>query len=263
MNRKIVLCALSAAALASCGKSTTPQASSGSAGAAYVRVVNGSADIETANPAIPGATCDFGSNSPSVGTLISAQVDGLPAANAFPYHAVSQYVAVSPGPASITVQYPGGSLTTGCPALSFSTPALSAGSYETVIVAGEYQNKTLQFAVFSDPAPSASPGATVYDAAPASPSVSYGTFVPGTASFSNLGALTFGKTGGAPMVKNAPGTAFFIGSAASPSGTLYPSQVNPFDQNNVLPFQNDNHFSVFVVDPAPGGAAPTLAGAFY
>lgn len=264
MNKSLFALFACGALLASCGKSAAPATSAGGAALAYVRLVNGSPDIETINPALPpaSAACNFGSTIAGLGTLISAQIDGAPAAQSFPFQAVSQYVGVPAGAANITIVYPGGQQT-GCPPLTFTTPALQAGTHLTVVVAGEYQNKNLQFAVFSDPAPSSSPGAQFENAAPLSGTVGIGTFAPGGSTYQSAGTLAFGKTASVRVANAAPGTAFFSGSASAPSSLLYPSQIDAFDTNDVLPFGSYNHLSVFIVDPPLGGTEPGLAGAFY
>lgn len=261
---KTIACAVLAAALASCGKSTTPAGTAASSASAFVRVVNGSPDIETVNPfAPPGAPgCNFGSTIGGLGTLISAQVDGTQASASFPYQAVSTYIAVAPGAANIAVVAPGG-LQTGCPSLTFTTPPLAAGSYQTVVVAGAYQTKTLKFLVFSDPGPSSKPGVQIDNAAPTAGTIGFGTFVPGTTHYQSAGSVAFGKTAPVPSASAPPGLAYFAGPAALPVAAIAPSQIDTYDANDVLPFGNYGHLSLFVIDPPLGSTNPGLIGGFY
>ncbi|HEV3154349.1 MAG TPA: DUF4397 domain-containing protein [Candidatus Baltobacteraceae bacterium] len=263
--KKFLSFALCAAALCACGKNATPSGSGAAAGTAYIRLVNGSADIETVNPQLPPTApkCNFGSSAGGFGQLISAQVNGITAAASFPYEAVSSYVPVSQGTVNVSILYPGGTVTTGCPPLTFTTPALKAGSYTTVVVAGEYQSKTLQFVVFSDPDPASSPSAQISNASPQFGATQTGTFVPGTSAFQNTGNVAFGASASMPTASSAPGLAYFLGSASFPGAMLLPSQISSLDVNNVLPFGNFAHLSMYAIDPTPGGAAPNLIGALY
>jgi hypothetical protein len=41
-------------------------------------------------------------------------------------------------------------------------------------------------------------------------------------------------------------------------GALTPSQVNPFDTKNALPFQKASRLSLFLFDPASGSIGPVI-----
>lgn len=262
MKRFLVL--FLAVVLSSCGKGSTPAAGEQAAAFAYVRVVNGSPDIETIDPKLPptAPACDFGSAVGGIGTLISAEINGVQAAASFPYEAISQYVAVGPGPASVAIVAPGG-LQTGCPSISFTTPALQANSYQTVVLSGAYVKKTLKFIVFADPAPSSSPAARINNASPLAGTTGFGTFVPGTAVYTNAGSVSVGASAPAPSASAAPGLGYYAGSVSSPSVTIQPSQIDTNDLNNVLPFGAYGHLSIFIIDPPIGGSVPQLVGGFY
>ena len=255
---------MGAVLLASCGKSSVPSAGTSAANTAYLRVVNGSADIETVNPSLPptAPACNFGSAVGGVGTLISVQIDGVAAASSFPYETVSQYVAVPAAAANVSVVYPGGN-TGGCPALTFVTPALKGGTYQTVVVAGAYVSKTLQFMMFSDPAPASSPGVQISNAAPQSGTTGVGSLVPGSAVFQSAGSVAPGQSAALPSAPAAPGLAYYAGTPPAAAVTLAPSKIYSFDTNDTVPFASYGHLSLYVVDPVPGGTMPNLTGAFY
>jgi hypothetical protein len=250
-------------ALASCGPGAAPSGSTGSRSFAYVRFVNASPDIETTNPALPPSApaCNFGTTTPATGNFISVQINGVTATSSFPYESVSPYIPLPSGVSTISVTA-AGSLQTGCVPLTFTTPSLATGSYQTIVVSGVYQNKTLQFLVFDDPAPSSSPGVQINNASPQSGVIGVGTFLPGTAAYQSTGSVAFAKSAELPSASAAPGLAFFAGSTSSPV-TIEPSQVYAFDTGNVVPFENYDHLSLFIVDPPLGSTSPHLAGGFY
>lgn len=250
--------------LAACGGSTSPSTpAQTAAGTAFVRLADGSPDIETTSPSLPPQLkCNFGTTAQGFGTLISAEVNGVQATASFPYGAISDYIGVPAAAASISVIYPGG-VQSGCPPLTFTTPVLKAGSYQTIAVAGSYQNKTLRFIVFADKAPSDSPGAQMNNASPQFGTTGFGTFVPGKTVFNSAGTVSLGASSPVPTASSAPGLGFYIGPASSPQAALLPSQIYDYDVDNVVPFGNLSHVSLFVIDPPPGASFPNLIGAFY
>ena len=224
-NAVLAAAAIGAVLLASCGKSSVPSASNSAASSAYLRIVNGSADIETVNPSLPSTApaCNFGSATGGVGTLISVQIDGVVAAASFPFQTVSQYVAVPAAAANVSIVYPGGS-TGGCPPLTFVTPALKGGTYQTVVVAGAYVSKTLQFMMFSDPSPASSPGVQISNAAPQSGTTQVGSLVPGSTAFQSAGTLAPGQSAALPSAPASPGLAYYAGTPPA-AVTLAPSKI--------------------------------------
>jgi hypothetical protein len=246
-------------ALAGCGGGSTPATSQTGAKPAYLRVVNASPDIETVNTQLPAGAppCNFQTTQPSFGSSVSVQIDGTTQVASFPYGFVSQYVPVSAGSASVAVVYPV-SVQSVCPSY-IAKITVSAGSRYTVVVAGSYQQKTLQWLTFND---SFTSGAQMYNVSTiASPSV-VGTFTPGNTDYQPQASLALGQSSQVPVASSAPGTAFFAGPAANPVAVLQPSNVDSFDSNNVVPFDSYRTFSVFVIDPPLGGTFPQLVGGF-
>lgn len=242
------------------GAAATP--SGPASGVAYLRMVNASPDIETSAPQGGGAaTCDFNSADASIGPLIAVQVDGAQAVASFPYRSVSGYAPVAAGPASVTIVYPS-SVPNGCPNLSFSTPVLAAGSSYTLVVAGQYAKKTLGFTLFADA--TGAPDAQFYNVSPATGTIDAGTFTPGQANFTFSASVAVGKSAKLPIASSAPGIAYYAGSGTTPVATIEPSAIDGFDVSNVIPYNNQSHFSVFLIDgnAAGGSAQPQLAGGF-
>ena len=226
-----------------------------------MRVVDGSPDIETSNPTLPPTApkCNFGTTVAGFGTLVSASIGGTMAAASFPYKAVSPYVAVAPGSANVAINPPGGTVT-GCPPYSFSVPGLKANSYQTIVIAGAYQSGTLQFVLFDDAAPGSAASVRFYNASPLAGTIGAGSFVTGTTNYQSAGTAALGATVTLPAATSAPGLTYFIGSAATPSAVLAPSQVYSLDTNDVVPFGNLSQLALYAIDPPLGGISPVLIG---
>jgi hypothetical protein len=114
---------------------------------------------------------------------------------------------------------------------------------------------------FEEPASSGSAALALYNAAPSTPQVNFGTFRASTHSdFTQRGSARFGGVTTVSLGKSVTDIGGYAGSTGSPIGTVTPSQIDAFDRHNVLPYHNIARLSLFLFDPKPGTAIGPVFG---
>ena len=127
------------------------------------------------------------------------------------------------------------------------TTALSPGKRYTLIVVGSYPH--YRVLTFEEPAVSANAAVSLYGASPNTPQASFGTFKASTGTgFKQLGSARLGTLATVSLGKSAPDVGGYAGESSSPLGELTPSQINSFDLDNDLPFQQQSRLSLFLFD---------------
>lgn len=235
-GRSIAFCA--ALALAACGGSSSsnvpPQA-----GSALVRYADGAPLLEALINGIPQP----------IGNAY-LQVDNKTVVSAFNYGTITSYFNVTAGTLSLTARNP----TFGYAVGPLKSPSLSAGKQYTLIVVGSYP--TYRVLAFEDPAANGSAQLSLYEAAPSTQQAGFGTFQASTSSnFKQLGDAAYGSIGTATLGKSVSDIGGFVGSPNHPLGALTLAQVDSFDTNNALPFENASRLSLFLFDPKSSSAA--------
>ncbi|HZZ65910.1 MAG TPA: hypothetical protein VFE17_10455 [Candidatus Baltobacteraceae bacterium] len=145
----------------------------------------------------------------------------------------------------------------------FTLPNLTAGHRYTVVLAGSYCLHSLQVYTFDDGTASGSGTVAVYNVAPDAPQPAYdfGFFNPSAGpqpGAPNAGSVALGKRAAVPAPSDPAGFGVWVvDQSQAVVGSVLPSDVDPFDANNVVPYNALSTFSVFITDTAQrnfGGA---------
>jgi len=228
-----------------------------------VRVINGSPDVGAIDVAIGKAgqpnfsnVVYAGSSTGSVGISQYIQFNA-PTQNIYVYVAGQDSTPISVGMSSITI-VPSGR--------------------NTLVLTGEKANGTLKLVNFTEhifKTVSGSASVGFHDASPKAGSVSYSVgYNPAsnTSQLTTIGTMTYGSN--QPIVQegiNAAIATTGIGFFAQGGGnflSLTPSQVDPNNTTNVMPFNfngnsnADQNLSIYMIDGASTAHTPVLVGVF-
>lgn len=234
-------CAIFAAVLVTCGcgsSATSGGVPPGSpATTARVRFVEGAPELEALINGIPQ----------SIG-LAYLQVDGKTVSSSFNFGSMTQFTLTSPGEHEMTalddLGYRVGPIKTG---------ALSAGKNYTLALVGTYPKYSVL--TFEEPANSNEAQLSLYEASPKTPKADFGSFTASSnANFMKLGTATLGTVVTVTVGKSVTNFGGYAGNGTQPfsGGTVTPVQVDGFDTQNALPFQNAARLSLFLFDTKSG-----------
>jgi hypothetical protein len=174
------------------------------------------------------------------------------------------------------------SVSTGQQLLSYTVPTIAAGSTNTVALSGFQGNGSLQASFLFEPTYGTPTGGAsvifhnVSTAAP--PALTFGTFAPGTATYTPGGTASFQPIGAGPGKGNdfvinlpasagtAPGVGFYVANGGTPNvpvAKLLPQADVAADTGNLLPYTDTaispsllvQQFSVFAIDATGPGYA--------
>jgi hypothetical protein len=217
-------------ALAGCGGSSS-SSSAMPAAPTKVRFVDGAPELQVyAN----GALQTLG--------VAYLQVNSQTVVSIFSYGSFSSFLPIAPGAHSLFARN-----TQGYVVGPLTTPALSPGKRYTLIVVGSYPH--YRVLAFEEPPFSDTAAISLYEASPSVPQTTFGRFEASTATnFRQLGSARFGNLATASLGKSVSNIGGYVGSSSKPLGTITPVQANPFDSNNVLPFQKASRLSLFLFD---------------
>ncbi|MGA8574978.1 MAG: DUF4397 domain-containing protein [Candidatus Cybelea sp.] len=228
-------CLLFGAALAGCGGSgSSSNGMPAQAGTARVRYADGAPSLEAL---INGVPQDIG--------VAYLQVDSHTVVSIFSYGTITSFFNVTPGVHSVTARD-----TLGYAVGPLKTPSLSAGKLYSLILVGSYPN--YRVLAFEEPASSGNAQLSLYEASPSSRHAEFGTFQASTSSnFKQLGNASFGNVATVNLGKSVSNIGGYVGPP-NPRATMTPKQIDSFDAQNVLPFQNASRLSLFLFDPKAG-----------
>jgi hypothetical protein len=228
-------------AFAGCGGSSSSSAIP-AAQPAKVRYIDGAPELETLINGVPQ----------SLGTNVYLQLDTTTVVSLFNYGTASSFMPTPPGTHSLFARN-----TEGFFVGPLKTAALSPGKRYSLIVVGSYPN--YRVLSFEEPPFSNTAAISLYEASPSVPQTTFGSFKASTGSnFKQLGSARFGELVTASLGKSVSDIGGFVGPASKKLGALTPSQVNPFDTKNALPFQKASRLSLFLFDPASGSIGPVI-----
>jgi hypothetical protein len=222
--------------LCACGSGSTTPSTSVATRAAVVRFIEGAPNLETIINGVPQ----------SIGAAYLS-VDGATISSQFPYGEISQYTSLPAGVHAVEARSVSGYFVG-----PLKTDALQGGKSYTVIVLGSYPN--YRAVAYEDPANDKNASLAVYEASPAFPTVDFGEFRAAQHSgFKRLGTVRLESVAAVSLGHGASDFGAYAGRGAVPlpNGALTIAQVDTFDSNNRLPFNNASRFSLFVLDPAP------------
>lgn len=239
-----------AALLAACNgggssSSYVPAGSSSNGGRINVRFVEGSPLLEA----------DQGGGGVPLGTTYLT-VNGLTVANAFPYGSVTSFTHLPAGTLSLTMRD-----SIGFSVGPLETPSLAKNASYTVVVVGSFPKYSVL--VFTEPSSSSGAGLSVYEASPAKRSVDFGRFKASThTNFTKLGTARYGVLATKDLGAKVTDFGGYAGTGTKPmtGGAVAVTQVNAFDADGALPFENSSRLSLFVLDPSPGSAVGPVIG---
>lgn len=232
-------------ALSGCGGSSTSSSTIPAPnGTARVRFVDGAPSLEALINGVPQ----------DLGPYTYLQVDSKNVASAFTYGTMTSFLNVTAGALSLvardTLGYAVGPLT---------SSALSPGKAYTLVVVGSYPK--YQVLAFEEPASSGSAGLSLYNAAPSTPQIGFGTFRASTHSnFRQRGSADFGNVMTVSLGKTVTDIGGYAGKTGAPAGTVTPSQIDAFDRHNALPYHNIARLSLFLFDPKTGSGIGPVFG---
>jgi hypothetical protein len=213
-----------------------------------VRFVDGAPSLETVVAGVPQAICPGASNP------CYLQVNKQTVTEAFYYSSMTSFVNVAAGTLSLVAR-----VAAGYAVGPLKTTSLTGGKSYTLVVVGSYPK--YQVLTFEEPANASSAALSLYNAAPSTPQVSFGTFRASTHSnFTQRGSARFGEVATASLGKSVSDIGGYAGSAGSPIGTVTPSQIDSFDRKNALPYHNIGRLSLFLFDPQCSSCAGPLFG---
>jgi hypothetical protein len=226
-----------ALALAACGgSSSSSNAMPAQAGTARVRYADGAPSLEALINGVPQ----------DIGTAY-LQVDSHTVVSIFAYGSITSFGNVTPGVHKLVARD-----TLGYAVGPLKTPSLSAGKLYSLIVVGSYPN--YRVLAFEEPAVTGDAQLSLYEASPSSRHAEFGTFQASTGSnFKQLGSASFGSVATVTLGKSVSDIGGYVGPP-NPRATISPSQVDSFDSQNALPFQNASRLSLFLFDPKTGSS---------
>lgn len=219
-------------ALSGCGGSGSSNTIPAQNGSVRVRFADGAPHLETL---IDGYPQDIGTNA-------YLQVDNQTVVSPFTYGTFTSFLNVNAGVLSLVARDP-----LGYAVGPLKTAALSAGKQYTLAVVGSYPK--YQVLAFEEPANSGSAALSLYNAAPSTPQVSFGTFRASSHSnFTQRGNARFGDVTTVSLGKSISNVGGYAGKAGAPIGAVTPSQIDAFDRHNALPYHNIARLSLFLFD---------------
>jgi hypothetical protein len=228
-----------------CGGSSSSSTLPSSPGTARVRFAEGAPDLEALIGGVPT----------SIG-LAYLQVDGQTVASSFNYGAMTQFSFLSPGTHSMTALDD-----LGYRVGPFKTAALSAGKNYSLVLVGTYPK--YRVITFEEPPNSNEAQISLYEASPAVPQADFGRFDASSSSgYTKLGSATLGNVVTVSIGKTASNVGGYAGKGTMPfpNGAVTPVQIDGFDTQNVLPFQNAARLSLFLFDQKSGSAVGPVVG---
>jgi hypothetical protein len=229
-------------ALAGCGGSSSSSTIPAAAQLTRVRYIDGAPVLEALINGVPQ----------SLGSNVYLQLDTTTVVSLFNYGTASSFMPTPPGTHSLFARN-----TEGYFVGPLKTAALSPGQRYTLIVVGSYPK--YQVLTFEEPPFSNTAAISLYEASPSVPQTTFGSFKASTGSnFKQLGSARFGNLVTASLGKSVSNIGGYVGPASKKLGALTPSQVNPFDTQNVLPFQRASRLSLFLFDPGTGSIGPVI-----
>jgi Domain of unknown function (DUF4397) len=244
LNAFAVAIILAGAGCSGTGSSSSsgPLPPSGS-GNALVRFADGAPFLVTL---INGVPTDIGT--------AYLQVDGRTVASSFTYGTITSFMGLPAGTHMLkaldTLGYFVGPL---------KSASLSAGKRYTLVVVGAYPN--YRVVAFEEPADQSGAQMSLYEASPAAPLESFGSFRASSRSnFSQLGTARFGNVATASLGKSVSNIGGYVGPSNAPIGEVTPARIDSFDSHNVLPFHNAARLSLFLFDVKPGSSAGPVFG---
>jgi len=226
---------------AGCGGSTYSSPSSSipsSGGNAQVRFVDGAPSLETIIGSTPQAICSGGS------APCYLQVNGQTVTQLFYYGSITNFMPESAGVHSMSARD-----TAGYAVGPLKTTSLVAGHTYTLVVVGSYPN--YEVLTFEEPKSSGNAALSLYEASPAVPDIDFGSFNASSHSgFKKLGAAHVGNVVTVSLGTRVTDLGAYAGHGTTPvtNGTLTAAQINSFDTNSVLPFNNADRLSLFFFD---------------
>lgn len=213
-------------------------------GAARVRFIDGAPSLETL---VNGTPEDIGSNA-------FLQVNGETVVTPFVYGTFSPFLDVASGVKTLFARSP-----VGYAVGPITSAALSPGKRYTLIVVGSFPS--YKVLTFEEPASTDKARLSFYEASPSVPNAAFGRFNASTGSqFKQLGTASLGNVATVSLGSKVSNIGGYVGTASAPIGAMTPSQVNPFDTRNALPFHNSSRLSLFLFDAKSGSAIGPVFG---
>ncbi len=239
----VAVCAL---ALSACGGGSSYSSSSSSlpsAGNAQVRFVDGTPLLETIIGSTPQPICTGGS------APCYLQVNGQTVTQLFYYGSMTNFIPLSAGVHSMSARD-----TAGYFVGPLKTPSLTAGHTYTLVVVGSYPD--YQVLTFEEPKSSGAVQLSLYEASPTVPNIDFGRFkASGSSGFEKLGSAHLGNVVTVGLGKSVTDLGGYAGHGTAPimcsgrkCGALTVAQINSFDTNSALPFNNAGRLSLFFFD---------------
>lgn len=236
----VVVFAVTACSGSSSSSSTTPS----TGGLARVRFVDGAPSLETL---VDGTPQDIGNNA-------FLQVNGETVVTPFVYGTFTPFLNVASGVKTLFARSP-----IGYAVGPITSATLSPGKRYTLIVVGSYPN--YKVLTFEEPVSTDKAQLSFYEASPTVPNAAFGRFTASTSSqFKQLGTASLGNVATVSLGSTVANVGGYVGTASTPIGTTTPSQINPFDNRNALPFHNSSRLSLFLFDPKSGSAFGPVFG---
>jgi len=134
------------------------------------------------------------------------------------------------------------------------TSSLVAGHTYTLVVVGTYP--TYEVLTYEEPKSSGGAQLSLYEASPTVPDIDFGRFKASSGSgFEKLGSAHIGNVVTVALGKSVTDLGGYAGHGTTPiecsgrkCGALTVAQINSFDTNNALPFNNAGRLSLFFFD---------------
>jgi len=236
------IAAICALILSACGGSSYSSSSSSippSGGNAQVRFVDGAPSLETIIGSTPQPICSNDVSAPCY-----LQVNGQAVTQLFYYGSITNFMPLSAGVHSMSARD-----TAGYAVGPLKTAALVAGHTYTLVVVGSYPS--YEVLTFEEPKGSGNAALSLYEASPAVPDIDFGRFDASSQSdFEKLGAAHLGNVVTVNLGTRVTNLGGYAGHGTTPltNGTLTVAQINSFDTNNALPFNNAGRLSLFFFD---------------
>jgi hypothetical protein len=237
-----MVCAL---ASSGCGGSSYSSSSSipPSAGNAQVRFIDGAPSLETIIGSIPQNIC------PGPSAPCYLQVNGQTLTQLFYYGSITNFMPLSAGVHSMRALD-----TSGYAVGPLKTASLVAGHTYTLVVVGAYPK--YEVLTFEEPKSSGGAQLSLYEASPSVPDIDFGRFKAlGSSGFEKLGSAQLGNVVTVGLGKSVTDLGGYAGHGTTPimcsgrkCGALTVAQINSFDTNSALPFNNAGRLSLFFFD---------------
>jgi len=208
------------------------------AGNAQVRFVDGTPSLEAIIGSIPQPIC------PVASAPCYLQVNGQTVTQLFTYGSMTNFMPLSAGVHSMRALD-----TSGYFVGPLKTPSLVAGHTYTLVIVGAYPN--YEVLTFEEPKSSDGAQLSLYEASPSVPDIDFGRFKASSHSgFTKLGSAHVGNVVTVSLGKQVTDLGGYAGHGTTPltNGALTVAQINSFDTNSALPFNNAGRLSLFFFD---------------